>query len=399
MSFPTVNGSICIVCHMLITAHVFHFQVVLGLLVAGCQCWDAPVVNLGRRAQYYLQQNDGAYQYGFDTAEGLYQTQEGDNVNEVRGKFGAEGGELQYTAGVGGFVVTSHKKADAPATKTYVSRGPVRYATLEELATHPEQVDDTAEVKAAKASFKAAYDAAAAAAEAAPDVNIITGAVPVVAVNTATYSAPQTAYLAPAPVAIKYEGPSAPLDASGRVEDTAEVKAAKASFKAAYDAAAAAAEAAPDVNIITGAAPVVAVNTATYSAPQTAYLAPAPVTIKYEGASAPLDASGRVEETAEVKAAKASFQAAYDAAAAAAEAAPDVNIITGAAPVVAVNTATYSAPQTAYLAPAPVAIKYEGASAPLDASGRVEDTAEVKAAKASFQAVYNAAAAAAEAAS
>ena len=258
VSFPTVDGSICIVCHMLITARVFHFQVVLGLLVAGCQCWNAPVVNLGRRAQYYLQQNDGAYQYGFDTAEGLYQTQEGDQANEVHGKFGAEGGELQYTAGVGGFVVTSHKKADAPATKTYVSRGPVRYATLEELATHPEQVDDTAEVKAAKASFKAAYDAAAAAAEAAPDVNIITGAVPVVAVNTATYSAPQTAYLAPAPVAIKYEGPSAPLDASGRVEDTAEVKAAKASFKAAFDAAAAAAEAAPDVNIITASAlPVV----------------------------------------------------------------------------------------------------------------------------------------------
>ena len=500
----------------------FHFQVVLGLLVAGCQCWKAPVVNLGRRAQYYLQQNDGTYQYGFDTAEGLYQTQEGDNVNEVRGKFGAEGGELQYTAGVGGFVVTSHKKADAPATKTYVSRGPVRYATLEELATHPEQVDDTAEVKAAKASFKAAYDAAAAAAEAAPDVNIITGAVPVVAVNTATYSAPQTAYLAPAPVAIKYEGPSAPLDASGRVEETAEVKAAKASFQAAYDAAAAAAEAAPDVNIITassqaaaalpvvstygqgassiasdgaidgsyqfsyatsdssrhesadavnnvkgnfefvaddaqrrrvdyqagaatgfiasgahlpvsvqdtaavaaakasfrsayntaaaaaeaapdtdiitGAVPVVAVNTATYSAPQTAYLAPAPVAIKYEGPSAPLDASGRVEDTAEVKAAKASFKAAYDAAAAAAEAAPDVNIITGAAPVVAVNTATYSAPQTAYLAPAPVAIKYEGPSAPLDASGRVEDTAEVKAAKAAFKAAFDAAAAAAEAA-
>ena len=387
----------------------------------------------------------------------------------------------------------------------------------------PVSVQDTAAVAAAKASFRSAYNTAAAAAEAAPDTDIITGAAPVVAVNTATYSAPQTAYLAPAPVAIKYEGASAPLDASGRVEDTAEVKAAKASFKAAYDAAAAAAEAAPDVNIITGAVPVVAVNTATYSAPQSAYLAPAPVAIKYEGPSAPLDASGRVEDTAEVKAAKASFQAVYNAAAAAAEAAPDVNIITasgqaaaalpvisttysqepssiasdgaidgsyqfsyttsdssrhesadavnnvkgnfefvaddaqrrrvdyqagaatgfiasgahlpvsvqdtaavaaakasfrsayntaaaaaeaapdtdiitGAVPVVAVNTATYSAPQTAYLAPAPVAIKYEGPSAPLDASGRVEDTAEVKAAKAAFKAAYDAAAAAAEAA-
>ena len=362
---------------------------VLGLLVAGCQCWVHPDVNLGRRAQYYLQKNDGSYQYGFDTAEGLYQTQEGDQVNEVRGRFGADGGEVKYTAGVDGFVVTSLKKPDAASTKIYVSKTPVRYATLEELATHPEQVDDTAEVKAAKASFQAAYDAAAAAAEAAPDVNIITGAVPV-----ATYSAPapQAAYLAPAPVAIKYSGPSAPLDASGRVDDTAEVKAAKASFQATYDALAAAAEAAPDVNIITGAVPV-----ATYSAPapQAAYLAPAPVAIKYSGPSAPLDASGRVDDTAEVKAAKASFQATYDALAAAAEAAPDVNIITGAVPV-----ATYSAPapQAAYLAPAPVAIKYSGPSAPLDASGRVDDTAEVKAAKASFQAAYDAAAAAAEAA-
>ena len=455
------------------------FQVLVGLLVAGCQCWNPPTVNLGRRAQYYLQQNDGAYQYGFDTAEGLYQTQEGDQANEVRGKFGAEGGELQYTAGVNGFVVTSHKKADAPATKTYVSRGPVRYATLEELATHPEQVDDTAEVKAAKASFQTAFNAAAAAAEAAPNTNIITGGampanaatygasqsafqsqasvpvtysssfsapvdaygrvvdtaevkaaktafqtaynaaaaaadaapntdiittaigsggIPAVSVNTAAYRAPQTAYLSSASVANTNGDSPVSLDAYGRVEETAEVKAAKTAFQTAYNAAAAAAEAAPDIDIITGAAPAVAVNTATYSAPQTAYLAPAPVAIKYEGPSAPLDAYGRVEETAEVKAAKAVFQTAYNAAAAAAEAAADIDIITGAAPAEAVNTATYSAPQTAYLAPAPVAIKYEGPSAPLDAYGRVEETAEVKAAKAVFQTAYNAAAAAAEAA-
>ncbi|XP_043243159.1 uncharacterized protein LOC122392401 [Amphibalanus amphitrite] len=164
--------------------------VVLGLLVAGCQCWKLPVVNQGRRAQYYTQQNDGSYSYGFDTAEGLYQAQEGDDFNEVRGKFGADGGSVEYTAGVNGYVVTSLKEPSAPSTRTYVSQTPVRYATLEELATHPEQVEDTAEVKAAKATFRATYDALAAAAEAAPDVNIITGPAPAAPVHSVTYSAP-----------------------------------------------------------------------------------------------------------------------------------------------------------------------------------------------------------------
>ena len=134
-------------------------------------------------------------------------------------------------------------------------------------------MQDTAAVAAAKASFRSAYNTAAAAAEAAPDTDIITGAAPVVAVNTATYSAPQTAYLAPAPVAIKYEGPSAPLDASGRVEDTAEVKAAKAAFQAVYNAAAAAAEAAPDTGIITASNQGQAYSTASFPVSQTTYSA------------------------------------------------------------------------------------------------------------------------------
>ena len=369
---------------------------VLGLLVAGCQCWNPPTVNLGRRAQYYLQQNDGAYQYGFDTAEGLYHTQEGDQANEVRGKFGAEGGELQYTAGVGGFVVTSHKK---PSTQTsYVAPTAVTYSSSfsAPLDTYG-RVVDTAEVKAAKDSFQTAYNAAAAAAEAAPDTNIITGAAPAVAVNTATYSAPQATYLAPTSVAIKYEGPSATLDTYGRVVDTAEVKAAKDSFQTAYNAAAAAAEAAPDTNIITGAAPAVAVNTATYSAPQATYLAPTSVAIKYEGPSATLDTYGRVVDTAEVKAAKDSFQTAYNAAAAAAEAAPDTNIITGGA--MSANAAAYGASQSTFQSQAIAPVTYSSSfSAPLDTYGRVVDTTEVKAAKTAFKAAYDAAAAAAEAA-
>merc|ERR1719209_2626995 len=279
---------------------------VLALFVVGCQCWKLPAIPAGRRAQYYTQQSDGAYKYGYDTSEGLFQVQEGDTVNEVQGKFGAEGGETQYTAGVGGFVVTAHKKATASgaATKTY-SAAPVRYATLEELATHPKQVADTAEVAAAKAKFEAEYAALAAAAEAAPDVDIITGAVPVIVKEVPHVDD-----------GLRYSGPLASIDAEGNVLETAEVKAARATFQATYNAAAAAAAAAPDVNIF----PAVA--------------APAPAVIT-------VDAYGNVQDTAEVAAAKAQFKATYDAAAALAEAAPDVNIITAPAPAPAV---LYQAP-------------------------------------------------------
>jgi len=256
--------------------------------------------------------------------------------------------------------VTEHKKA---ATRTFfpahTNAAAVRFATAEELG---KPVQDTPEVKAAKASFKAQYDAAAAAAEAAPDVSIIT--------SGSKSGFLQSAYLPPA-AGITYSAPmitySAPvitLDAAGQVQDTAEVKAAKASFKAQYNAAAAAAEAAPDVNIITGPAPVVA--------PVQVYKAPA-TRVRYSGPLASLDSKGIVQETAEVKAAKAKFQATYNAAAAAA--APDVGIISG----------------QIYKAPASI-VRYYGPLATLDAEGNVEETAEVKAAKAKFHAVYNAAA-------
>ncbi|XP_037079854.1 uncharacterized protein LOC119100810 [Pollicipes pollicipes] len=172
----------------------FARRVVLALLVAGCQSWKLPPVNQGRRAQFYTQQSDGAYKYGFDSAEGLFQVQEGGPTNEVRGEFGADGGKTEYTAGVGGFVVTSHKKPTSRGVPTrayqaaHKNAAPVRFATLEELTTPPKPVADTPEVAAAKRQFQAAYNAAAAAAEAAPDTNII----------TASAKQPSGLYIAPA---------------------------------------------------------------------------------------------------------------------------------------------------------------------------------------------------------
>merc|ERR1712106_16335 len=118
----------------------------------------------------------------------------------------------------------------------------------------PAPVEDTADVKAARAEFRSAYAAAAmAAAEGATPVGTIAG---------------------PAPV-----------------EDTADVKAAKAEFRMLYAEAAAAAAAAPDAR-------------------------------KKRSLVAPLP----VEDTAEVKAAKAEHALLYAAAAAAAEAAPEYPI-------------------------------------------------------------------------
>jgi len=243
----------------------------------------------------------------------------------------------------------------------------------------PVAVADTAEVAAAKASFKTAYESAAAAAEAAADDPISYDVAPPV------YTAPVITSVAAPVVSVRYATLEELNTLPKAVQDTAEVAAAKATFKAQYDAAAALAEAAPDTDIITGAVPVIA----PVPAPAALYSAPATI-VRYTGPLATLDAEGNVLETAEVQAAKAQFLATYDAVAAAAAAAPDVNIVT--APVTAIKTVSYSAS-----APATI-LASAGPVVTLDAAGNVQDTAEVAAAKATFKAQYDAAAALAEAA-
>merc|ERR1719430_546850 len=206
-------------------------------------------------------------------------------------------------------------------------------------------VEDTPEVRAANARILDAQEAAAREAAAAPDRNIITGAVPVIVDHPVVRDN-----------GIRYTGPYASLDSEGNVRETVEVASAKAAFQTAYNSAAAIAAAAPDINIITApsraahaaaeaerthaaaaaarrshatavSAAAAARRTHSSSTSHTSYRTPShskpvvPAVVR-------LDAAGNLADTPEVAAAKASFRAAYDRAAAAAEAAPDRNIIT-----------------------------------------------------------------------
>merc|ERR1719430_1234617 len=249
-----------------------------------------------------------------------------------------------------------------------------------------------------KAKFQRDYERAAAAAATAPDINIITGAVPVI-----VDLPPRD----PAYDDVRYSGPPAPLGPDGNVEETAEVRAAKARILAAQEAAARNAAAAPDRNIITGAVPVIVDH---------------PVVrdngIRYTGPYASLDSEGNVRETVEVASAKAAFQTAYNSAAAVAAAAPDINIITAtsraahaaaeaerthaaaaavSAAAAARRTHTSSTSGTNYHTPNP-SRPIVPAVVRLDAAGNLADTPEVAAAKDSFRAAYDRAAAAAAAA-
>lgn len=68
----------------------------------------APPIPAQGRAEYYLLQNDGSYNYGYDTGNGIYAKQAGSKENEVQGSYTYNSnGELinvKYTAGVQGFV-------------------------------------------------------------------------------------------------------------------------------------------------------------------------------------------------------------------------------------------------------------------------------------------------------
>ena len=159
-------------------------------------------------SQYHAQDELGSYSYGY--ADGLSTKHETKNAyGGTAGQYSYvdANGELQtvtYTADVNGFQV---KATNLPVAPVADLAAPVH------ALAGPEPVDDTAEVKAAKAEFKRLYDEAAAAAAAAPDAR------------------KKRSLVAPLPV-----------------QDTPEVTAAKAEHARLYAAAAAAADAAPDTD-------------------------------------------------------------------------------------------------------------------------------------------------------
>ncbi|XP_068083194.1 pro-resilin [Anabrus simplex] len=84
--------------------------VLVSLLVCSGLAWEnLPSIPAGRRAEYYLQHDDGSYKYGYDTGAGQSAKVDADAANEVRGHFAyvnKEGQQvsLKYSAGEAGFV-------------------------------------------------------------------------------------------------------------------------------------------------------------------------------------------------------------------------------------------------------------------------------------------------------
>ena len=159
-------------------------------------------------SQYHAQDEIGSYSYGY--ADGL------STKHESKNAYGGTVGSYSYVDANGQTQTVSYV-ADAAGFRVKATNLPVAPEANLEAPTHslvgPAPVDDTAEVKAAKAEFKRLYDEAAAAAEAAPDAR-------------------------------KKRSAVAPLP----VSDTPEVAAAKAEHARLYAAAAAAADAAPDTD-------------------------------------------------------------------------------------------------------------------------------------------------------
>ncbi|KAF0305919.1 Cuticle protein 6 [Amphibalanus amphitrite] len=170
-------------------------------------------------SQYHAQDELGSYSYGY--ADGLSTKHENKNA------YGGTVGSYSYRD-ANGIVQTVSYVADSAGFRVKATNLPVAPKADLAAPVHslvgPAPVDDTAEVKAAKAEFQRLYDEAAAAADAAPDAR-------------------------------KKRSAVAPLP----VSDTPEVVAAKAEFARLYAAAAAAADAAPDTDgpVYTEPAPAV----------------------------------------------------------------------------------------------------------------------------------------------
>ena len=157
-------------------------------------------------SQYHAQNELGGYSYGY--ADGL------STKSESKNALGGTVGSYSYVDANGKTQTVSYV-ADAAGFRVKATNLPVAPEADLAAPVHslvgPSPVEDTADVKAAKAEFQRLYDEAAAAAEAAPDAR------------------KKRSLVAPEPV-----------------QDTPEVVAAKAEHARLYAAAAAAADAAPD---------------------------------------------------------------------------------------------------------------------------------------------------------
>merc|ERR1712042_339755 len=121
----------------------------------------ALVASTTRTSQFHAQDEFGQYNFGYAGGPS--------SRNEVRDAFGVVRGSYNYVDDNGEVQTTSYV-ADALGFRVAATNLPVAPKAADApLVAGPEPVMDTAEVTAAKAAHKLAYDEAAAAAAAAPD--------------------------------------------------------------------------------------------------------------------------------------------------------------------------------------------------------------------------------------
>lgn len=99
---------------------------VFAAITTAC-CWDnIPSIPSNRRSQYYLRNDDGAYNYGYDSGDGLAAQQQSTADNQVEGFYTSTNPDgsivnVKYTAGVQGFVPETSQPSGAAQSRNVQS--------------------------------------------------------------------------------------------------------------------------------------------------------------------------------------------------------------------------------------------------------------------------------------
>ncbi|PSN44422.1 hypothetical protein C0J52_16458 [Blattella germanica] len=122
--------------------------VLLSWAVCGALGWEnLPAIPAGRRAEYYLLQDDGGYKYGYDTGTGQSAVVSADPGNQVQGKYeylgkGGRKVSLSYTAGNEGFVPQLQGSSSGPG---YSSGSPNFNSAAQDSSTVDADYDSKAD--------------------------------------------------------------------------------------------------------------------------------------------------------------------------------------------------------------------------------------------------------------
>ena len=96
-------------------------QALLVVLAVSALGWEkVPAIPAGRRTEYYLLEDDGAYSFGYDTGEGQSAAVRADQNNQVQGQYSyvdsiGKRVTVAYTAGDSGFVPRLEESQTGPS--------------------------------------------------------------------------------------------------------------------------------------------------------------------------------------------------------------------------------------------------------------------------------------------